>query len=169
MRKLVFKSLLYIFYYNNPYKFKVIDSFMNKDKRMQEWGYWFKTANHASKGLFASSNFLENGVLINYDVKQSLKDFLKSCEAGRKLQSSLEKMLEKSDDPGEMERKFVKIKNYQDVFSKIIRYDVEVYTYLNAVDGLEKEDKGSAKILRDFYSKMLKYSSQKIYECSQNI
>ena len=140
-----------------------------RDKKLKEWGYWFGIANHASRGLFASSNFLENGILINNDVKQSLKEFLKSCEIGRKVQSSFEKILEKSDDPEEMEKRFIGIKNYQDVFFKIVGYDREIYTYLNAVDGLEKGYKGSAKILRDFYSKMLKYSSHKIYESSKGV
>ena len=140
-----------------------------KDRQLEEWVYWLGIGNQASRGLLASSNFLEKGILINNDVQYGLKEFLKSCEAGRKIHSSFEKMLEKSDDPKEMERKFIGIKNYQDVLSKIVRDGIEVYTYLNAVDGLEKGDKGSAKILRGFYSKMLKLASKKIYESSRSV
>ena len=133
-----------------------------KNERLKEWGYWFGIASQASRGLFASSNFLENGVLINNSIKQELKQFLKSCDAGRKLQSSLENMLK---DKGACED----VKNYQDVFFKIVGYGREIYTYLNAVDGLEKGYRGGKIILRDFYSRMLKHSSHKIYESSQNI
>ncbi len=172
--KIDLKSLCVVDY-NNVYKFGMTWLFM-KDKQLKEWGYWIDIAKKASRGLLASSNFLEKGILINNDIKQSLKQFLESCDVGRKAQSSFEKMLkkskekmlEKSKDPEGLKERFRSLFNYGDVFEKISE-GKGVYDYLEDIRGLEAGDKTSAARLKDFYSKMLKYSSQKIYECSRNI